>query len=716
MATNNTENFIIKFDVQGLEGTAAKVQAFNGNLEDMSKTIKNTPTEQLKKGVQSLGEGFDQLDTNIKETTTSFSQMKKELNGLYSEAARLEAKGDLLGAEKALKQAGKLKDAIGDLRAATAAYASDTRKLDAVVQGVTAITSAYQLAQGASILLGGSTKEWEKTLVKLNAVMAVANGLQQIQNLLQKESALSTQIIIPLQRAWTVAMEGTVGAARALRGALISTGIGALAVAIGYAISQIMDWIEADKLKKESQEELNKSIADGTDKINENRAAIENSLGKANATKIAEDAKTVKEAQKLLNDIVLETQSLLEIMAITNPGAIIFNKETQQYEASKKLRIEEIKSLQGTIDQLNQNLKQEANIRARLAEIRAEQIKKEKEKEKKDEIESLKEIKLLGYDEEEKLRQEEYEKRKKETEKNAWANAEVEMDIDAKLRNEKYNALVEEYKRVNGLKQKQAEEAAAYELSVTKTAQNAALSLAEQQAAAIFEINAANLKAITDLRLQSLDAQKDKELSNKRLTDKQRIEIEKKYQAEQNKIKLDAAKKQREAEVNQAIINGALAITNILANTVDPTGVLKAILVAQAVAATAIQVAKIKSTPLPQFAKGTRYVQGEGSETSDSIVARLSKGEAVITAKTNREYKPVLDAIHNGFIPADLLNSIALNYSGVRQSSKELNYDRLGKVIGKEIEQVMYYMDKKNNARTNIINVNVSNDRNHRKS
>ena len=61
----------------------------------------------------------------------------------------------------------------------------------------------------------------------------------------------------------------------------------------------------------------------------------------------------------------------------------------------------------------------------------------------------------------------------------------------------------------------------------------------------------------------------------------------------------------------------------------------------------------------PKLARGKIDINGPGDERSDSILARLSKGESVITSKTTRMFKPLLelmekkpDALTNMLVPA----------------------------------------------------------------
>lgn len=73
--------------------------------------------------------------------------------------------------------------------------------------------------------------------------------------------------------------------------------------------------------------------------------------------------------------------------------------------------------------------------------------------------------------------------------------------------------------------------------------------------------------------------------------------------------------------------------------------------IAQAAIATAFglkqvqNIIKEKDTAKPKFAHGVIGLEGSGTETSDSIEAKLSKGESVMTARATRVFSPVLAAM-----------------------------------------------------------------------
>lgn len=255
---------------------------------------------------------------------------------------------------------------------------------------------------------------------------------------------------------------------------------------------------------------------------------------------------------------------------------------------------------------------------------------------------------------------------------------------------------------------------------------------AQELADTIFEINSSNIQAEQDEALKRLDAQRELELDNKRLTSEQRKQIEERYQKQEAKIKHDAAIKQRTNDIIQAQVNGLMAITAILSDHSIPS-LTKPFLIAAAVAQNALQVAAITSKPIPQYAKGKEYVDGPGTGTSDSIPAMLSKGERIFDAETNERYYPVLSAIHNKKISPKMANALAkipdLNYLPIGPNISEqdilsllnlttagvaIDYDRLGKSVATHVMKAVEDSQYKNrNTGKEVVEVlkklNISN-------
>lgn len=96
------------------------------------------------------------------------------------------------------------------------------------------------------------------------------------------------------------------------------------------------------------------------------------------------------------------------------------------------------------------------------------------------------------------------------------------------------------------------------------------------------------------------------------------------------------------AAVAQATINTYQGVSEAIASSPPP---LNFVLAATTLAAGLQNINKILSVQEPELAQGG-LVGGYGTGTSDSVSARLSKGESVINARSTRMFKPLLSAIN----------------------------------------------------------------------
>jgi hypothetical protein len=181
------------------------------------------------------------LEVGLKDSTaagtTSAKTRLRELQKTLADMALAGQDGTKAFREME-KEAGKLKDQIGDTQQRIKNLASDTRTIDTFVGAIQGITAGFQIAQGAAALFGAEEEELQKSLVKVQAAMALANGVQQVANLLNKDSILITQGQAAAQALYAVAVGTSTGAMKAFRIALLATGIGAAVAAIGLLVAK----------------------------------------------------------------------------------------------------------------------------------------------------------------------------------------------------------------------------------------------------------------------------------------------------------------------------------------------------------------------------------------------------------------------------------------------------------------------------------------------
>ena len=144
--------------------------------------------------VKALGE----MPTVAQGGTQSLREMTRSITDLTMQYRSLtdEEKNSPFGQAMAASiqtltnRAGEARDAMDDVQAAIKHAASDTRVFDQIASAAGLATSSFQTFQGASKLLGIDLGDNVEVIAKLQAAMAVTNGLTQIQTALQKESAL----------------------------------------------------------------------------------------------------------------------------------------------------------------------------------------------------------------------------------------------------------------------------------------------------------------------------------------------------------------------------------------------------------------------------------------------------------------------------------------------------------------------------------------------
>lgn len=680
-----------------------KATTISGNAEQKKMMDEYAAKAKLgKASIDKLTEGYKQLGKAatgafggeaIKGAAKQAESFRTQLRVSRDELTRLLQTGKASTSEiyNMARGAGQLKDSVKDAQQVISVLSSDTFKFDAALQGLQVGAAGFQVLSGSAALFGSESKDLQKTLVKLNAVMAITSGLQQIVNLGQKESAFRLGLSVAAQRAYTVVVGESVGITKAFKIALASTGIGALILAVGYLIANF------DKLKT-SGGLVGQAIRGIGDVINLTIGLFKQLTDVLGLTDFAYSEFAERTAKN--NDIILEKMEKqhkrkLALMEIQGKETLATQLKFLQEELKQsrknnewddaqteigKERIAKQTELEESIIMLKAKIAQkgveaqmkieedEKKRREKMIEDyraslkRRRELEAEIEKARTDELQKQNELRL-------KNNRDTYEKDLELYKKSVIKRRQLEAEIAAQA--EEFR-LAESEKRRQKRRQEIEEEIAA-EKEKSESISNAAIEIAQKTSDAIFQIANQRRNDEFNLQIQRLNDLKSKELSNKELTDAQKERIELRYQRQIAAIKTKQAQADKAAAIAQAIINGALAITKIF-TSVTALNPASFAAIAVTAATTAAQIAIIGAQKIPKFAKGTEYVKGGGTETSDSIPAMLSKGERIIDAKTNK----LLKGIPNHMIPEMLMPSATVIKEG-------MDYDRLAKAFSKEL-------------------------------
>ena len=720
-------------------------------LQDFSKVV----TQVVGKAVQELTGEVNQYAGALDKSTKAMAGQAKEGQSLKSRLKEIQAElAAMETGQKAFdptkfkelsKEAGNLKDAIGDVSARVNVLASDTQKLDAMISTATGIAGAFSVAQGAVALFGDENEDLQKALLKVQGTMAILNGLQAVQATLNKDSAFSVTVLGAAQTAYNAVVGTSTGLMKVFRLALAATGIGAvilligalvanwdkISVSVGNSIKPLKDFsdklggikgiftgvVQSLKAGFGQIGEIVKAIASGEfSKVTQLAKGLGTAFGNgfnegvkaslaedAEKLRLAEIAERIKTNERILrvqqaaakDTVALERKILQDKIAVQKQG-------TDEYkDAVTDLQVFEAKVLADK--KKNHKEEKESYIRSMKEQTEA-QLNESKlrglDKSRWIELEILQE--KVGLNRKNEILKLERDLRKQNIDNTItdlrMAQAEKELIdkeyydkldlIDTEYWNKQVDREKERAKKTKELKDKELEDEKALNNQIVQITLQT-LSTTLSSFSEIARINA-------EEKLAQLEKQRDAELANTELTESEKLAINKKYDKEAKAIKRKAAEEEKALKIMQAIIGTAAAIVNALASG-GPAAVA---LAAAAGIAGAAQIAVIARTPIPKFAKGTEFVErGANPRGIDTIPAYLNEGERVVDAHTNK----ALRGIPNSMLPKLVQNYSQqmphLDYSAISTTviDKGIDYDKLGNILAEKLRsnpQAVVKIDK----------------------
>ena len=656
-----------------LDKSMAEAQKKLDTLDRSSQEFKDLTKEINAATIASkaYAESNDTLKKELRDTTNEIGNLERSIKALEKAGqTNTQTYKDLTSQQDTLrKKAGELKDTIGDLNAEIKNSGSDTRNLDKAVRAISTVASGYQVAQGALALYGGENKKFEQALLKLNAVMAITQGLQQIQGELSKRDSVFTQAAAKAKLLYASATQGATAAMTAFRLAMVALGIGAFIVAIGFLVA---NW---DKLKtsifgvtktlddyiasKEKSLALSQKALDLLEKELEYQIAI-GAITEQRANEIRTDAigKQLKAESEILKGQIKTYDDLKkkrEEQGITSGFYI-----TALIKSAFKVSKAEIESQKNAVLGQTQIVK----------DLTVKFIESQKQKEKKVKEDKIK-IEKEGFDDSDKLSKQnlkriledlnaenelynKFRRERKEQEELSLKNQKISEDERAKIildinqdnytkrlkANQKLQDDLAEQNRQRQEDELQAEQEHAEKVAfILQTLSGVADSIGNLASQAI--------QIRTQNEIQALENKRDKGL----ITEKQ-------FERESAKIKTEAAKKQRAADIAIATAKIPLIFLQALTSAPFPFGLILASIASGIALA---EVAILAASPLPQFKDGGQVSKKLGlikgaSHSQGGVPIEVEGEEYVMPVEQTKENLPALEAMRKGkfnelFIP-----------------------------------------------------------------
>lgn len=243
-----------------------------------------------------------QLDQEHKKNTASAQKLTTQLRQLQNELAQMRLRGEQNTEQyrEMSIRAAELSDTIGDLRTQTKILANDDANWEGFASGVNGVSGALTAGTGVMSLFVGENEDLVKIQTKLQSVMAITMGMQQVFNALNKDSAFRLVTVRKAKDFLTAAntrLAVSLGISNVAATALMATlTLGLSAVVTGLVVAWDK-WSDAQAKAREEAKQLIATEESGREIMVKTRFELEttrNSLKNFNGTR-AEEKRKVEE-------------------------------------------------------------------------------------------------------------------------------------------------------------------------------------------------------------------------------------------------------------------------------------------------------------------------------------------------------------------------------------------------------------------------------------
>lgn len=243
----------------------AKQQAIKDEIAQrkaLLQEVANT-ADALQKEEQTLNENRAKVEQNAKAK----GMLRTQVMNLKNSLAEMEQAGKRDTDEFRAMQAelGRLADAMADANTQAKIMSDDYQNMNTVLEVMGGISGAFSAAQGAVGLFAGENENLQKIMVKVQSLMAITIGLQQVAKTLNKDSYTQLVLVRKAKELLTVAetkFATALGISNVAAKALMATLTLGLSVAITAVIAVISSFVSKAREAKKAQEELNSKIAE----------------------------------------------------------------------------------------------------------------------------------------------------------------------------------------------------------------------------------------------------------------------------------------------------------------------------------------------------------------------------------------------------------------------------------------------------------------------
>lgn len=290
------------------ERAAAGSQTLADKIREQKEVVKQTEADvkSLEKAWQNAAPGktkvaaLDELnaakraleeDKNLlvqyqgeqEKTKVTTKRLSMQLRELQDNMAKMRLNGQQNTEEyrKMAAEAATLSDTLADLNTQTRILSNDDANLQGFMSGVSGLAGVFTTATGALSLFASENEDLARIQTRVQSVMAITMGLQQVFNTLNKDSAFRLVTVVKMKNLLTAAntrLAVSLGISTAAAQALMATLTLGLSVVITGLIVAWDKYTDAQEKAAEKAKERVKIESDGRAQMIKTRFEIDNTV------------------------------------------------------------------------------------------------------------------------------------------------------------------------------------------------------------------------------------------------------------------------------------------------------------------------------------------------------------------------------------------------------------------------------------------------------
>lgn len=250
-----------------------------GNAQSAALAELNAAKKALEEEKLILASLTREQEEN-RESNKRLAMQLRELQDAMAKM-RLEGKQDTEEYREMAEKAALLSDTIADLHTQTKILSNDDANMQGFMSGISGLSGMFTAATGAVSLFASENENLAKIQARVQSVMAVTMGLQQVFNTLNKDSAFRLVTVVKMKNLLTAAnarLAASLGISTAAASALMATLTLGLSAVITGLIVLFNKYSDAQEEARQKAQELIEVESEGRAQMIKTRFEINNTI------------------------------------------------------------------------------------------------------------------------------------------------------------------------------------------------------------------------------------------------------------------------------------------------------------------------------------------------------------------------------------------------------------------------------------------------------